>query len=113
MITVELADNEHFALRCPYDERERVKSLGTYPDVRWDATGRRWLLHCALWGQVVSYLADAIAPIDPDVAMALPIYKPKPVRKTARDKQREKYEEKRQLKQWGKFTKELKKWGAV
>lgn len=112
MITVHLADDEHFALSLvyPYAEKERIKALGAYPDVRYDRDTCRWVLHCALWQQVIHYLADVLAPIDPDVAMRIPIYKPKPVKHTAKSKQQAMYNEKRQLKQWGRFAKELKKW---
>lgn len=108
MITIELADNKYFALRSAFEDKDRVKALGDYPDVKWDAVTRRWLVHAALWVKVVSQLADLLNPIDPDVAMALPIYKPN-LRMTARDKQYAKQREKYLLKQHAKMNEGLRK----
>ena len=56
MITLYPYDKHYIALQSDYAHKDAIKALGEYPDRKWDAERRMWLLHIGLWAALVRAL---------------------------------------------------------
>lgn len=97
MITLAYHDERYVALLNCYAYKEHIKALGSYPDVRWDAAEKCWLLDLWLLPHLYEALPDVIAPMPAEFWLALPLPRPVEVRK-ARRRRRSSWQERQEEK---------------
>lgn len=111
MITIHLHDKRYIALQNDFRHKDDIKSLAPYPEVKWDADRRMWLVDGSLMWKLISYLGEYIAPLSLDVIFEYPIPKPtepgKKRRRTKREVMAQKAEEKEQVRKYGKAVLEF------
>jgi len=73
MITLHLHDSTYIALESDYRHKDAIKELAGYPDVKWHAESRRWLVHALLLEKVIRTLGAEIAPASVDFWLGYPI----------------------------------------
>lgn len=74
MITLKLHNEQYIGLANCYHEREIIKSLAPYPEVKWDKASGLWLLDARLFWKVIYYLGDRLAPLSMEFVFGYPIH---------------------------------------
>lgn len=93
MIILARHDDRYVALHNCFAYRERIKELGDYPNVRWDAELKCWLLDLRLLPALYSELGAVIAPMPADFWLDLPMPRVVKARKRRRKSYLERAEE--------------------
>jgi hypothetical protein len=103
MIELSIRDKKYLSLRSDFAHREAIKSLADYPDVKWDAESRTWLMHVELMDKLIHILGDQLAPLDVDFVMTMPLRAPAERKRTTRQQvMAEKAENKAAIRRAGK-----------
>lgn len=96
MISLLLYDEKYIALASDFRHKDAIKALAPYPDVKWSATDKLWLVDAELLPAVLHYLAGDLAPLTLDFIFGYPIPQPRPPAKRA-PRRRNRKEERAQL----------------
>ena len=80
MIHITQHDARYLALRNCYEHRDAIKMLADYPDVRWHAESKAWLVDSRLWDDLALAVGRWLTGT-PDFWLGFSIYAPPPAQK--------------------------------
>lgn len=86
MIYITQHDARYLALRNCYEHRDAIKMLADYPDVRWHAESKAWLVDSRLWDDLALAVGKWLTGT-PDFWCTFSIYAPTPAAPKRRTKQ--------------------------
>jgi len=82
MITITHHSARYLALRNCYEHRDAIKALSDYPDVRFDAESKAWLVDNRMFDDLVLALGAYIAPLPVEFWLTFTPYEaPAPVKR--------------------------------
>ena len=69
-------DAKYIAVQAEYRHKDTIKALAPWPDVRWDADSKSWLIRVELYDKLAETLGADFAPLEYDMLAQIPVATP-------------------------------------
>jgi hypothetical protein len=69
-------DAKYIAVQAPYSCKDTIKALAPWPDVKWDADSKHWLIRIELFDKLAETLGADFAPLEYDMLAQIPVAVP-------------------------------------